>query len=65
MGKNLHKKGIEKDCRERLEKIYCSARKNITFEIVYPFKNLLFGLEFNLRLYAYSSSDRPRTLINC
>ena len=65
MGENLHKKRIEKYCREILEKIYCSARKNIPSEIAYPFKNLLLGLEFNLRLYAYSSLDRPRTLINC
>ena len=48
MGKDLHKKGIEKYQRERLEKIYCSTRKNISSEIAYPFKNLLLGLEFNL-----------------
>ena len=65
MGENLHKGGIEKYYRERLEKIYCSTRKNILSEIAYPFKNLLLGLEFNLRLYAYSSSNRLRTLINC
>ena len=65
MGENLHKGGIEKYYRERLEKIYCSTRKNILSEIAYPFKNLLFGCKFNLRLYAYSSSDRLRTLINC
>ena len=65
MGENLHKEGIEKYYRERLEKIYCSTRKNIPSEIAYPFKNLLLGLEFNLRLYASSSSDRLRTLINC
>ena len=65
MGENLHKEGIEKYYRERLEKIYCSTRKNIPSEIAYPFKNLLLGLEFNLRLYAYSSLDRLRTLINC
>ena len=64
-GKNLHKEGIEKYYRERLEKIYCSTRKNIPSEIAYPFKNLLLRLEFNFRLYAYSSSDRLRTLINC
>ena len=64
MGENLYKEGIEKYYRERLEKIYCSTRKNIPSEI-YPFKNLLLGLEFNLRLYAYSSLDRLRTLINC
>ena len=64
MGENLHKEGIEKYYRERLEKIYCSTRKNILSEIAYPFKNLLLGLEFNLRLYAYSSSNRLRTLIN-
>ena len=64
MGENLHKEGIEKYYRERLEKIYCSTRKNISSEIPYPFKNLLLGLEFNLRLYAYSSSDRLRILIN-
>ena len=65
MGENLHKEGIEKYYRERLEKIYCNTRKNIPSEIAYPLKNLLLGLEFNLRLYAYSSSDRLRTLINC
>ena len=65
MGENLHKEGIEKYYRERLEKIYCSTRNNIPSEIAYPFKNLLLGPEFNLRLYAYSSSDRLRTLINC
>ena len=65
MGENLHKKRIEKYYRERLEKIYCSTKKNIPSEIAYPFKNLLFEREFNLRLYAYSSLDRLRTLINC
>ena len=40
-----------------MEKIYCNIRKNILFEIVYPFKNLLLGRKFNFRLYAYSSSD--------
>ena len=65
MGENLHKEGIEKYYRERLEKIYCSTRKNIPSKIAYPFKNLLLGLEFNLRLYVYSSSDRLRILINC
>ena len=65
MGENLHKEGIEKYYRERLEKIYCSTRKNILPKIAYPFKNLLLGRKFNLRLYAYSSSDRLRTLINC
>ena len=48
MGENLHKEGIEKYYRERLEKIYCSIRKNISSEIAYPFKNLLLGLKFNL-----------------
>ena len=65
MGENLRKEGIEKCYSERLKKIYYSTRKNIPSEIAYPFKNLLLGLEFNLRLYAYSSSDRLRTLINC
>ena len=65
MGENLHKETIEKYYRERLEKIYCSTRKNIPSEIANPFKNLLLGRKFNLRLYAYSSSDRLRTLINC
>ena len=65
MGENLHKEGIEKYYRERLEKIYCSTRKNILPEIAYPFKNLLLGRKFNLRLYAYSSLNRLRTLINC
>ena len=64
MGENLHKEGIDKYCRERLEKIYCNTRKNIPSEIAYPFKNLLLGREFNLRLYAYPSSDILRTLIN-
>ena len=53
MGENLHKGRIKKYYRERLEKIYCSTRKNIPSEIAYPFKNLLLGLEFNLRLCAY------------
>ena len=65
MGKDLHKKGIEKYYREKSKKIHCSTRKNITSEVAYPFKNLLLELEFNLKLYAYSSSDRLRTLINC
>ena len=65
MGEILHKEGIDKYYRERLEKIYCSTRKNIPSEIAYPFKNLLLGREFNIRLYAYSFSDRLRTLINC
>ena len=64
MGENLHKGGIKKYYRERLEKIYCSTRKNIPFEIAYPFKNLFLERKSNLRLYAYSSSDRLRTLIN-
>ena len=64
MEKDLHKRGIEKYYRERLEKIYCSTRKNIPSEIAYPFKNLLLGRKFNLRLYTYSSSDRLRILIN-
>ena len=65
MGEDLYKEGIEKYYQERLEKIYCSIRKNILSEIVYPFKNLLLGRKFNFRLYAYSSSDRLRILINC
>ena len=65
MGEDLYKEGIEKYYQERLEKIYCSIRKNILSEIVYPFKNLLLRRKFNFRLYAYSSSDRLRTLINC
>ena len=56
MGKNLHKGGIEKYYKERLEKIYCSTRRNIPSEIAYPFKNLLLGRKFNLRLYVYSFS---------
>ena len=56
MGKDLHKRGIEKYYREKSEKIHCSTRKNITSEIAYPFKNLLLGLEFNLKLFTYSSS---------
>ena len=65
MGEDLHKEGIEKYYKERLEKIYCSTRKNLLSEIAYPFKNLLLGRKFNLKLYAYSSSDKLRTLINC
>ena len=65
MEENLYKKRIEKYYKERVEKIYCSTRKNIPSEIAYPFKNLLLELEFNLRLYAYSSLDKLRTLINC
>ena len=65
MGKDLHKVEIEKYYREKSEKIHCSTRKNITSEIAYPFKHLLLGLEFNLKLYAYSSLDKLRTLINC
>ena len=64
-GENLHKEGINKYYRERLEKIYCSTRKNIPSEIAYPFKNLLLWREFNLKLYAYPSSNMLRTLINC
>ena len=56
MGKNLHKGGIEKYYKERLEKIYCSTRRNIPSEIAYQFKNLLLGRKFNLRLYVYSFS---------
>ena len=55
MGEDLHKEGIEKYYKERFEKIYCNTRKNIPSKVAYPFKNLLIGLEFNLRLYAYSS----------
>ena len=65
MGEDLYKEGIEKYYQERLEKIYCSIRKNKLSEIVYPFKNLLLGRKFNFRLYAYSSSNRLRILINC
>ena len=65
MGEDLHKERIKKYYQERLEKIYCIIRKNILFEIAYLFKNLLLGRKFNFRLYAYSSSDRLRTLINC
>ena len=57
MGKDLHKGGIEKYYREKSEKIHCSTRKNIASGIDYSFKNLLIGLEFNLKLYTYSSSD--------
>ena len=63
MGENLQGR-IKKYYRERLKKIYCSTRKNIPPEIAYPFKNLLLGCKFNLRLYVYSSSDMLRTLIN-
>ena len=37
MGEDLHKEGIGKYYQERLEKIYCSIRKNRLSEIVYPF----------------------------
>ena len=46
MGENLHKEGIEKYYRERLEKIYCSIRKNISSEIAYPFKT--YSSDLNL-----------------
>ena len=65
MGKELHKKGIKNITKKKSEKIHSNTRKNITSEIAYPLKNLLLGLEFNLKLYAYSSSDQLRTLINC
>ena len=67
MGKDLHKRGIKKKniTKEKSEKIHCNTRENITSEIAYPFKNLLLGLEFNLKLYAYFSSDQLKTLINC
>ena len=66
MGKDLHKKGDKKNItEEKSEKIHCNTRKNITSEIAYPFKNLLLGLEFNLKLYAYSSLDQLKTMINC
>ena len=38
MEEDLHKEGIEKYYKERLEKIYYSTRKNILSEIAYPFK---------------------------
>ena len=44
MGKDLHKRGIEKYYRENSEKIHCSTRKNVTFEIAFPIENLLLGL---------------------
>ena len=62
--RGLYKGRIEKYYKERLEKIYCSTRKNIPSEIAYPFKILLLGRKFNLRLYMYSFSDKLRTLIN-
>ena len=62
MGENLHKEEIEKYYRERLEKIYCSTRKNtirssqfiqeltprIPSEIANLFKNFLLGLELSI-----------------
>ena len=33
-GEDLHKEGIEKYDKKRLEKIYCSTRKNIPSEVV-------------------------------
>ena len=65
MGENLHKEGIEKYYSERLEKIYCSTRKNTPSEIAYPFKNLLLKPKLNIWLCVYSSSDGLRILINC
>ena len=66
MKKDLRKKGDQKKYyRGKSEKIHCNTRKNITSEIAYSFKNLLLELEFNLKLYAYSSSDQLRILINC
>ena len=66
MGKDLHKKRDKKNITdEKSEKIHCNTRENITSEIAYPFKNLLLGLEFNLKLYAYSSLDQLKTMINC
>ena len=44
IGKDLHKRGIEKYYRENSEKIHCSTRKNITSEIACPIENLLLGL---------------------
>ena len=44
MGKDLHKRGIEKYYRENSEKIHCNTRKNITSEIACPVENLLLGL---------------------
>ena len=64
-GKTSIRRGIKNIIEENSEKIQCNTRKNITSEIAYPFKNLLLGFEFNLKLYAYSSSDQLRTLINC
>ena len=48
MEENLHKWGIEKYEGERLNKIYCSIRKNIPSKIANPSKNLLLGFKFNL-----------------
>ena len=44
MGKDLHKKGIEKYYKENSEKIHYSTRKNITSEVACPIENLLLGL---------------------
>ena len=44
MGKDLHKKEIEKYYRKNPEKIHCSTRKNRTSEIACPIKNLLLRL---------------------
>ena len=65
MEKDLHKKGIKNITKKKSKKIHGNTRKNITSEIVYPFKNLFLGLEFNLKLYAYSSLDQLKTMINC
>ena len=66
MGENLHKGRDRKNIRKKIpNKIYCSTGKNKLFEIANPSKNLLFGLEFNLCLCVYSSSDRLKIPINC
>ena len=44
MGEDLHKEGIGKYYQERLEKIYCSIRKNILSE------NCLSILKFTPRM---------------
>ena len=64
MKENFHKQGIKNYQRRRLNKIYCSTGKNKPSEIAFPSKNLLLGLEFNLRLSVISFSNRLKTPIN-
>ena len=64
MEENLHKWRIERDNRERKNKIYCSTGKNKLPEIAYLSKDLLLGLKFSFWLGEFSFSDRLKTPIN-